>query len=156
MQATLNPPPKPKDKWRDLIQKMSEISTSSYRKNITPNSEFIRYLKTSFLIIFELRLRIFNVLETCLIHLILFSTKVTSEPLDMNSKPIIPDPVNKSRTFRLLKSILFEIILNMLSFARLVVGRMGKFFGILMLLPLNFPEIIFIENYLTKHLTLEY
>ena len=46
MQATLNPPPKPKDKWRDLIQKMSEISTSSYRKNITPNSEFIRYFKT--------------------------------------------------------------------------------------------------------------
>ena len=25
---------------------MSEISTSSYRKNITPNSEFIRYFKT--------------------------------------------------------------------------------------------------------------
>ena len=46
MQATLNPPPKPKEKWRDLIQKMSEISTSSYRKNITPNSEFIRYFKT--------------------------------------------------------------------------------------------------------------
>ena len=46
MQATLNPPPKPKDKWRNLIQKMSEISTSSYRKNITPNSEFIRYFKT--------------------------------------------------------------------------------------------------------------
>ena len=95
-------------------------------------------------------------LETCLTHLILFSTKVTSEPLEMNSKPIIPDPVNKSRTFKLLKSILFEIILNMLSFARLVVGRMGKFFEILILLPLNFPEIILIENYLTKHLTLEY
>ena len=46
MEATLNPPPKPKDKWRNLIQKMSEISTSSYRKNITPNSEFIRYFKT--------------------------------------------------------------------------------------------------------------
>ena len=46
MQATLNPPPLPKTKWRSLIQKMSEISTSSYRKNITPNSEFIRYFKT--------------------------------------------------------------------------------------------------------------
>ena len=46
MQATLNPPPRPKNKWRELIQKMSEISTSSYRKNITPNSEFIRYFKT--------------------------------------------------------------------------------------------------------------
>ena len=46
MQATLNPPPSPKPKWRNLITKMSEISTSSYRKNITPNSEFIRYFKT--------------------------------------------------------------------------------------------------------------
>ena len=46
MEATLNPPPLPKNQWRNLIQKMSEISTSSYRKNITPNSEFIRYFKT--------------------------------------------------------------------------------------------------------------
>ena len=34
MQATLNPPPEPKKSWRDLIQKMSEVSTSAYRKNI--------------------------------------------------------------------------------------------------------------------------
>tara|TARA_B100002051_G_C16741171_1_gene644413 strand:+ start:1231 stop:3921 length:2691 start_codon:yes stop_codon:yes gene_type:complete len=46
MQATLNPPPNPKDKWRSLIQKMSEISTNSYRKNINENSDFIRYFKT--------------------------------------------------------------------------------------------------------------
>ncbi len=46
MEATLNPPPKPKDSWRQLIQSMSEISTSSYRKNINQNSDFIRYFKT--------------------------------------------------------------------------------------------------------------
>ena len=32
MDASLNPPPKSKKNWRDLIQKMSEISTSAYRK----------------------------------------------------------------------------------------------------------------------------
>ena len=46
MQATLNPPPQPKIEWRKLIQKMSEISTSSYRKNINQSSDFIRYFKT--------------------------------------------------------------------------------------------------------------
>ena len=46
MEATLNPPPKPKDSWRQLIQNMSEISTSSYRKNINQSSDFIRYFKT--------------------------------------------------------------------------------------------------------------
>ena len=46
MQATLNPPPQPKNQWRNLIQKMSEISTSSYRKNINQSSDFIRYFKT--------------------------------------------------------------------------------------------------------------
>ena len=46
MEATLNPPPKPKDSWRQLIQSMSEISTSSYRKNINQSSDFIRYFKT--------------------------------------------------------------------------------------------------------------
>ena len=46
MEATLNPPSKPKDSWRQLIQSMSEISTSSYRKNINQSSDFIRYFKT--------------------------------------------------------------------------------------------------------------
>ncbi len=46
MEATLNPPPKPKDSWVKLIQSMSEISTSSYRKNINQSSDFIRYFKT--------------------------------------------------------------------------------------------------------------
>jgi len=44
--ASLNPPPKPKKNWRELIQKMSEISTSAYRKNLNQSEDFIRYFKT--------------------------------------------------------------------------------------------------------------
>jgi len=46
MQATLNPPPYPKDSWRKLIEEMTKISTLAYRKNINENSDFIRYFKT--------------------------------------------------------------------------------------------------------------
>ena len=46
MQATLNPPPHPKDSWRKLIEEMTKISTLAYRKNINENSDFIRYFKT--------------------------------------------------------------------------------------------------------------
>tara|TARA_B100001121_G_scaffold70325_1_gene62192 strand:- start:124 stop:2811 length:2688 start_codon:yes stop_codon:yes gene_type:complete len=45
-EATLNPPPTPKKNWRTLIEKMSEISKNSYRKNINQNSDFIKYFKT--------------------------------------------------------------------------------------------------------------
>ena len=45
-EATLNPPPVPKNNWRELIEKMSDISKSSYRKNINQSSEFIKYFKT--------------------------------------------------------------------------------------------------------------
>ena len=45
-EATLNPPPVPRSNWRTLIEKMSEISKSSYRKNINQSSEFIKYFKT--------------------------------------------------------------------------------------------------------------
>ena len=45
-EATLNPPPIPKSDWRSLIEKMSDISKSSYRKNINQSSEFIKYFKT--------------------------------------------------------------------------------------------------------------
>ena len=34
MDASLNPPPRSKDNWRDLIEKMSEISTSSLQKKL--------------------------------------------------------------------------------------------------------------------------
>jgi phosphoenolpyruvate carboxylase len=46
MEASLAPPPKPKDDWRELIEKMSNISSSAYRKNINDNEDFIRYFKT--------------------------------------------------------------------------------------------------------------
>ncbi|MDC3179836.1 phosphoenolpyruvate carboxylase, partial [Candidatus Pelagibacter sp.] len=45
-EATLNPPPSPKSNWRNLIEKMSDISKSSYRKNINQSSEFIKYFET--------------------------------------------------------------------------------------------------------------
>jgi phosphoenolpyruvate carboxylase len=45
-EASLNPPPKPKKNWRSLIEKMSDISKSSYRKNINQSTEFIKYFKT--------------------------------------------------------------------------------------------------------------
>ncbi len=46
MDASLNPPPRSKTNWRELIQKMSEISTSSYRKYLNQSQDFIRYFKT--------------------------------------------------------------------------------------------------------------
>ena len=45
-EASLNPPPIPKKNWRNLIENMSDISKSSYRKNINQSSEFIKYFKT--------------------------------------------------------------------------------------------------------------
>jgi phosphoenolpyruvate carboxylase len=45
-EATLNPPPYPKKSWRSLMEKMSEISKNSYRKNINQSSDFIKYFKT--------------------------------------------------------------------------------------------------------------
>ncbi len=46
MEASLNPPPEVKKSWKNLIIKMSNISTSAYRKNINENEDFIRYFKT--------------------------------------------------------------------------------------------------------------
>ena len=46
MEATLNPPPKSKPQWRSLIERMTELSTVSYRRSINANEEFIRYFKT--------------------------------------------------------------------------------------------------------------
>ena len=46
MEATLNPPPKSKPQWRNLIERMTELSTASYRRSINANEEFIRYFKT--------------------------------------------------------------------------------------------------------------
>ena len=46
MDASLNPPPRSKKSWRELINKMSEISTSAYRKYLNQSEEFIRYFRT--------------------------------------------------------------------------------------------------------------
>ncbi len=45
-EATLKPSPVPKASWRSLIEKMSEISKNSYRKNINQSSNFIKYFET--------------------------------------------------------------------------------------------------------------
>jgi len=45
-EATLNPPPILKKEWRNLIEKMSDISRNSYRKNINHSTDFIEYFKT--------------------------------------------------------------------------------------------------------------
>ncbi len=45
-EATLKPSPVPKVSWRSLIEKMSEISKNSYRKNINQSSDFIKYFET--------------------------------------------------------------------------------------------------------------
>ena len=41
--ATLTPPIKPKKKWRDLMNIMSEISSTAYRNNFINNKDFLRY-----------------------------------------------------------------------------------------------------------------
>ncbi len=46
MDASLYPPPRSKPNWRELIQNMSEISTSAYRKYLNQSEDFIRYFKT--------------------------------------------------------------------------------------------------------------
>ena len=46
MDTSLNPPPRSKPNWRELIHNMSEISTSAYRKYLNQNEDFIRYFKT--------------------------------------------------------------------------------------------------------------
>ena len=45
MKATLPPPPYKKKKWRNLIEKMKEISTHSNRKNINENADHNSSLK---------------------------------------------------------------------------------------------------------------
>jgi len=42
LEATLSPPIKPKKKWRELMNSMSNVSTEAYRKNFI-NKDFLRY-----------------------------------------------------------------------------------------------------------------
>ena len=42
LEATLSPPPKPKKKWRYLMEHMSEVSKTAYRKNLK-DKDFLNY-----------------------------------------------------------------------------------------------------------------
>ncbi len=42
LEATLSPPPKPKNDWRYLMERMSEVSKTAYRKNLN-DKDFLNY-----------------------------------------------------------------------------------------------------------------
>ncbi|GAB3050835.1 phosphoenolpyruvate carboxylase [Acinetobacter apis] len=46
LEATLLPPPVPKQKWRDLMDQMTETSVDLYRKTVRENPYFVEYLRT--------------------------------------------------------------------------------------------------------------
>lgn len=47
IEATLLPPPKPRDNWRRLMDKMSEVSCSSYRATVQEDPNFVEYFMQS-------------------------------------------------------------------------------------------------------------
>lgn len=46
LEATLLPPPVPKQEWRELIHQMTDISVKAYRKMVRENVDFVKYLST--------------------------------------------------------------------------------------------------------------
>ncbi|NHB59532.1 phosphoenolpyruvate carboxylase [Acinetobacter shaoyimingii] len=46
LEATLLPPPEPKQEWRDLMHKMTDSSVQVYRKTVRENPHFVKYLRT--------------------------------------------------------------------------------------------------------------
>ena len=46
LEATLLPPPVPKDEWRDLMHKMTDLSVQVYRQTVRENPHFVKYLRT--------------------------------------------------------------------------------------------------------------
>jgi phosphoenolpyruvate carboxylase len=46
LEATLLPPPVPKQEWRDLMHQMTEISVQVYRQTVRENPHFVQYLRT--------------------------------------------------------------------------------------------------------------
>ena len=46
LEATLKPPIKPKKNWRDLMDKMSSVSSTAYRKYLLNDDDFIEYYNT--------------------------------------------------------------------------------------------------------------
>lgn len=45
LEATLLPPPIPKQEWRDLMDQMTDISVNAYRKTVRDNPHFVQYLR---------------------------------------------------------------------------------------------------------------
>lgn len=46
LEATLLPPPVPKQEWRDLMHQMTDISVRVYRETVRENPHFVQYLRT--------------------------------------------------------------------------------------------------------------
>ncbi|MDM1336639.1 phosphoenolpyruvate carboxylase [Acinetobacter pseudolwoffii] len=46
LEATLLPPPEPKQEWRDLMHQMTELSVQVYRQAVRENPHFVKYLRT--------------------------------------------------------------------------------------------------------------
>lgn len=46
LEATLLPPPVPKDEWRELMHQMTDLSVQVYRQTVRENPHFVKYLRT--------------------------------------------------------------------------------------------------------------
>ena len=46
LEATLLPPPEPKQEWRDLMHRMTDLSVQVYRATVRDNPHFVQYLRT--------------------------------------------------------------------------------------------------------------
>ncbi|WP_333663699.1 phosphoenolpyruvate carboxylase [Acinetobacter sp.] len=46
LEATLLPPPEPKKEWRELMNKMTDLSVQVYRQTVRENPNFVSYLRT--------------------------------------------------------------------------------------------------------------
>ena len=46
LEATLNPPVKPKENWRQLMEDMSKVASNAYRHCLLDDSNFLRYFNT--------------------------------------------------------------------------------------------------------------
>ncbi|RLZ10373.1 phosphoenolpyruvate carboxylase [Acinetobacter sp. 2JN-4] len=46
LEATLLPPPEPKQQWRALMNQMTDLSVQVYRQTVRENPNFVRYLRT--------------------------------------------------------------------------------------------------------------
>lgn len=47
LQSNLLPPPSPEPKWRELLDELSEISSTAYRKLVRDNEDFLEYFRSS-------------------------------------------------------------------------------------------------------------